>query len=157
MNLAQNVILLYFTRCTHANSPISKLSAFGLRIQLGSGEQHVGVAPDPCSAKNESRINMNQHIEKIRWPDSNKSIELIRWTDSVGLSSGWQDMEDALEIEPSIVVSVGTILREEEDYLVIASSWSAARQFGGVLAIPKASIVERRMLRKETLVTISNG
>ena len=76
-------------------------------------------------------------------------IEFIEWRDSFGLPDGWRFGDELEGHAPLTVVSVGTIIREDDDCVLIAGSWSLREdpQYGGAMAIPKCSIVKRRRLR----------
>jgi len=76
-------------------------------------------------------------------------IEKVVWEDSFGLSPGWIEHEDAHGCCPITITSVGRLVTEQDDHIVLAGSWGHApeAQMGGVLAIPKSAIKRRRVVR----------
>ena len=75
--------------------------------------------------------------------------EIILWLDACSPGhGGWTSQEDVSELlEPQIFESVGTVVRENDQLLVIASSVDHAspttNEMGGLTAIPKSCIIQR--------------
>ena len=43
------------------------------------------------------------------------------WIDPYELGSGWQDLEDALKITPPKIFSLGYVVKETNDYIIISA------------------------------------
>ena len=77
-------------------------------------------------------------------------VERIGWVDSAW-TSGWRSREKALE-ETGVVkiTTVGYILSEDEDQVVVCMSHDAqvdaAKKYDGFIAIPKVAITKREVL-----------
>ena len=69
----------------------------------------------------------------------------VTWRDS-SQSHGWQDEGSARDCGPSICSSVGWIMRDDKDCLVLAASWSSG-MVNDVTGIPRASVVKVRQLK----------
>jgi hypothetical protein len=79
------------------------------------------------------------------------NVECIRWIDSCQ-ASGWTEICDAL-IKPAICYSVGFIIEETEDYILICGNFSpksddkvSIDSVCGQMVIPKYCIVHRAKL-----------
>lgn len=76
-------------------------------------------------------------------------LRMIRWIDSTGLN-GWQALETIQGLTPDPVISVGFVVAEDEDRIVITTSiterpGNLALQSGeGALVIPRVAIVSER-------------
>ena len=70
----------------------------------------------------------------------------VEWIDSTGAQGGWQFVEDC-RVATSKVTTYGFVVREDDDMLVIAQSYSPAdgegdsAQVNGVIAIPKVAVI----------------
>jgi len=75
----------------------------------------------------------------------------ITWIDSATVGSGgWVDRNDigtdCMSNEGLTQISVGWVIEESDDVLLIAQT-TGGLMLGGVLAIPKLSILERKKLK----------
>ena len=74
------------------------------------------------------------------------NVEYVEWVDAVA-SSGWQDRSQGFPLHTCY--SVGNLVEESEDHVVLAGTWSTADQgdqVNCVIAIPKAWIKNRGTL-----------
>ncbi len=78
-----------------------------------------------------------------------QQVELIRWIDACSPAhGGWSTSDDVDELlEPQIFESVGVVVREDDQILVLASTMDSAHpptaDMGGLTAIPKGCIIKR--------------
>jgi len=72
-------------------------------------------------------------------------IECI-WDDAAGLKHGWTAKEE--KIEPYIVLSVGFLIRETEDHILIAQDVDGEGGHNGRSQIPRGMLKHMRVLRK---------
>ena len=70
-------------------------------------------------------------------------VVYIEWLDSYGIS-GWHDY-DCLDVPAC--KSIGYLLEENKDKVVICQSYSEAGQKYSILAIPKCSIKKRKTIK----------
>jgi len=75
-------------------------------------------------------------------------LEMIEWIDSFGCSPEWQSIEHVKLNEPLTCVSVGKIIAEKDDYVVICPHFTKPHddleeQGCGDMTIPKIVIVKR--------------
>ena len=77
----------------------------------------------------------------------NAQIELIKWVDTFGCPAGWQ-FEDEIETDITSVQSVGFVIIENENSLVLAPhvSDSSRRQLAGYITIPCQQIISRQVI-----------
>lgn len=81
-----------------------------------------------------------------------KNIELITWIDSFGCSSSWSEItNDPISLQ--YCYSAGFILKEDENYIVIASHYHESNENNGAIesacgemTIPKKCITSRKIL-----------
>lgn len=64
-------------------------------------------------------------------------VYLVEWVDSAAVE-GWQDAEDY--IEPITCVTVGRIVKNENDYITIAATVDENGRWCSGMAIPRAVI-----------------
>jgi len=74
-------------------------------------------------------------------------IEVI-WDDAAGLRHGWESSIEKLE--PQTVLSVGFLLKETDDHIVIAQDVDAEGQHNGRSQIPKGMVKKIKVLKKRT-------
>ena len=71
-------------------------------------------------------------------------LKFVIWEDAFGFPSGWQ-REDELQIETSVVHSVGFIVAETAEQLTLAPHVGGQnqenKQFAGVITLPKRQII----------------
>tara|TARA_Y100001973_G_scaffold28905_1_gene43607 strand:+ start:45 stop:308 length:264 start_codon:yes stop_codon:yes gene_type:complete len=73
----------------------------------------------------------------------NKPPVLITWMDICSCDAAWMSLEDALEYCPTPIQTLGWIIEDNEEYVVVVSSYSTEeddRVFGSVCAIPRSVI-----------------
>lgn len=66
------------------------------------------------------------------------SIHIITWIDSAS-SHDWE-YEDTISIEPMKITTVGVIVQDKKDYIVVSSSFGGNGCYNSPMAIPKAVI-----------------
>jgi hypothetical protein len=89
-----------------------------------------------------------QTIEDGHWP-----LVLVRWQDATTFY-GWRPLDETLTMEPKEIETVGTLVRDDEKYIVITQSVSApvpgepedAFQFADPFVIPKQWCLEVKVL-----------
>ena len=78
-------------------------------------------------------------------------IERIEWRDSFGCSPNWGSLDKDM-IKPLHCVSVGLVIHEDEDCVVVAPHWTEqhpgmdTQHYCGDMTIPTVSIVSRTEL-----------
>jgi len=73
------------------------------------------------------------------------SLEQITWTDSSSMD-GWTCYETVLSLEPAAIKSVGYVVKETTQFIVVASHLGPDG-VDGIMSIPKACITGRRVLK----------
>ena len=74
-----------------------------------------------------------------------RRLVLVEWADSYGVSSVWQSVED-IEAVPLVVRSVGWVVFENGELLVVVPHLADAREHGGEeqgcgdMTIPKSAV-----------------
>ncbi len=72
-----------------------------------------------------------------------RKLVMIEWVDSCGCSSHWQSSEDLEEIEPMVCKSVGWLLQENSNCVVIAPhNCEDTKQMCGDMTIPTLAITK---------------
>ena len=70
----------------------------------------------------------------------NKPPVLITWVDICSCDAAWMSLADALEYRPTPIQTLGWVIEENDEYIVVVSSYSVEeedRVFGSVCAIPR--------------------
>jgi hypothetical protein len=78
---------------------------------------------------------------KQLWP----LVEVI-WDDAAGLRHGWEDKVEKLE--PQLCMSVGFLIFENTDHIILAMDMDAEGNHNGRSQIPKGMVKAVRVLRK---------
>lgn len=71
------------------------------------------------------------------------------WVDITGADKAWMTEEEAMDLKPAHIHTVGAVIREEPAYLVIASSIGAEGELGNLNAIPRCCIQHQVPLHLE--------
>lgn len=66
----------------------------------------------------------------------------IQWQDIVGVEQPWITPDEAKELKPAKMTTVGMVIKEAQHYLVIASTLEDANEplYGNVNCIPRGCI-----------------
>ena len=81
--------------------------------------------------------------------DPRSKLYEIKWLDAYEMESGWLDLEDALKIKPPEVRSVGYVLKETEEYIILAGDLGSDqidKDVGRVTVIPGQWIVNKKII-----------
>lgn len=74
----------------------------------------------------------------------------VQWVDSQS-QNGWHDLSD-LELERSITHSVGLLITDNKEYIVVAHSFDPETDhYNGIMRIPKACILKTRTICRVTM------
>ena len=81
--------------------------------------------------------------------DFSKPPVLITWNDITSCDAAWMSLEEAMEYKPSPIQTLGWIIEDNEDYIVVIGSVSTEENdkvCGSVCAIPQAVVVSVELL-----------
>ena len=81
--------------------------------------------------------------------DPRSQLYEVRWLDAYEMESGWLDLEDALKIKPPEVRSVGYVLKETKEYIILAADIGSDKidqDVGRVTVIPGQWIVDKKII-----------
>ena len=79
--------------------------------------------------------------------DTGAEPEKVRWLDAYEKESGWHSLNDALKIRPPEVLSVGYVLAETEEYLILAADIGSDKMdndVGRVQVIPGQWLLSKK-------------
>ena len=85
--------------------------------------------------------------KKIKRPFQSYDLVEVIWDDAAGLKDGWTAKHE--KVEPYIVLSVGFLLRETDDHILIAQDIDADGSHNGRTQIPRGMVKKLRLLRKK--------
>ena len=74
----------------------------------------------------------------------------VKWLDAYEMESGWHSLKDAMKITPPEVLSVGYVLQETKEYLLIAADIGSSKMdndVGRVQVIPGQWIVDKKEVK----------
>tara|TARA_R100001443_G_scaffold91879_1_gene98619 strand:+ start:785 stop:1039 length:255 start_codon:yes stop_codon:yes gene_type:complete len=74
-------------------------------------------------------------------------LVLVNWVDILGEDDAWSSSEEVKELRPAEISTVGRLLIQTDDYIVVVSSWDhSGDHFGNVNCIPRGVIRELKEL-----------
>jgi len=85
-------------------------------------------------------------MKKIKRPEQHYPLVEVVWDDAAGFRHGWTAKEEKLE--PQLALSVGFLIRENDDHIMIASDTDAEGSHNGRTQIPRGMVKKIRVLRK---------
>ena len=86
-------------------------------------------------------------MAKIKRPRQHFPLVEVWWDDATGCAQGWIDDRD-LKIEPTIVLTVGFLIKDTEEYIIIASDIDNQKMHNGRTQIPKGMVKVMKVLKK---------
>ena len=79
-----------------------------------------------------------------------KTIELIKWRDIQGFGRGYKTLDEAIEesrkLYNQIMETVGWVIFENDEFIVVASTFDSVEDWNDLNMIPKPFIVDRGFL-----------
>lgn len=70
----------------------------------------------------------------------------VVWDDAAGLRHGWMSSEE--ELKPQLVLSVGFLIQETPDHIVIAQDVDGEGAHNGRSQIPRGMVKQIKIIRK---------
>ena len=83
---------------------------------------------------------------KVKRPKQHYDMVEVIWNDASDLTSGWKKEID--EDEPALALSVGFLIRETKEHIVIALDTDGEGHHNGRSQIPQGMVKRMRVLRK---------
>ena len=86
-------------------------------------------------------------------------LVVVTWTD-IASRADWMDQEEAEKCLPETCLTVGWIVAENEENIVLADSATASGDWGGTTVIPKSVIKKKKKIaqsRPESFLTQSQS
>jgi len=77
------------------------------------------------------------------------NIVSVYWVDSCGFDSGWVNNDDLKSLKPKEITTVGHLVEESNDYVLIAPTIGDDQNFGS-LCIPKCSLLKINILKESS-------
>lgn len=74
-------------------------------------------------------------------------IVYVQWVDHCSHTEPWTKIEESRRLEPVVVHSVGYVLHETKDRIILASSYNTEDQVSGDTLILKCCITKKTVLR----------
>jgi hypothetical protein len=85
-------------------------------------------------------------MKKVKRPEQHYPLCEVIWDDAAGLRHGWLDKAGPLV--PQLALSVGFLIKETEDHIVIAQDTDAEGGHNGRSQVPKGMVKHIKVLRK---------
>ena len=86
------------------------------------------------------------------------AAKIILWTDISGQERPWLTHEEAISLEPILMKTVGYIIHEDDEKIVVCSTMSTDEEhYGNVNAIPRGVILAMRDLGANNDRTDTDG
>ena len=86
-------------------------------------------------------------MSKLKRPEQHYDLYEVWWDDAAGLRHGWMDRTEPLK--PQMVISVGFLIREGVDHIIIASDTDEEGAHNGRTQIPRGMVKKMRLIRKK--------
>ena len=88
---------------------------------------------------------------KVKRPSQHYDLVEVIWNDASDLTSGW--VKEIDEDEPALALSVGFLVRETAEHIVIALDTDGEGNHNGRSQIPRGMVKKLRVLRKKDNAT----
>lgn len=85
---------------------------------------------------------------KLVRPKQHYDMVEVTWNDASELTSGWSN-EIVEKDEPALALSVGFLVRETKEHIVIAQDTDAEGHHNGRSQIPRGMVKKIKILRKK--------
>ena len=73
-------------------------------------------------------------------------IMIVEWEDITSNTEPWLYISDALDLEPAQMTTVGWLVEDREDSIILISSIGDNKEVGDINCIPKSVIKDMREL-----------
>ena len=83
----------------------------------------------------------------VKRPFQHYPMVEVMWDDAAGLQHGWTAKTEKLE--PQLCLSVGFLIRENDDHIMIASDTDEEGSHNGRTQIPRGMVIRMKILRKK--------
>jgi len=77
------------------------------------------------------------------------NVVSVYWVDSCGFDSGWVNNDELDSLKPKEIATVGHLVEESNDYVLIAPTIGDDQNFGS-LCIPKCSLLKINILKESS-------
>lgn len=84
---------------------------------------------------------------KISRPKQLFNAVMVVWDDATELEGGWTD--EAPKVEPALAISVGFLIKETKDHLILALDIDPHGHHNGRSQIPKGMVKNIKILKKK--------
>ncbi len=85
-------------------------------------------------------------MKKPKRPYQNYDLVEVIWDDAAGLKDGWTSKHEKLE--PYIALSVGFLIRDTGEHIIIAQDTDSEGSHNGRTQIPRGMVKRIKVLRK---------
>lgn len=87
---------------------------------------------------------------KILLDDETLEVKKVVWIDSCASNVSWSFKDEIQEVEPIEIVSYGVLVKESDEYIVLAQNFGTnPRQVCNLMTIPKGCV--KKIMNLETL------
>ena len=76
------------------------------------------------------------------------SLVQVEWEDITGNSEPWFTVQDALDLEPARMVTVGWLISDREGYITISSTLGDKEEASDINCIPKSVIKKMTIINE---------
>lgn len=83
--------------------------------------------------------------KKINWIKPLYDLVLVQWDDAAGLRHGWLDRTE--KPSPQLALSVGFLIVDNSDHIIIATDTDADGGHNGRTQIPRGMVKKMKILR----------
>jgi hypothetical protein len=88
--------------------------------------------------------------KKLTRPEQHYDLYEVWWDDAAGLRHGWMDRTEKPKAQ--MVISVGFLIVDESEHIIIAQDTDDTGAHNGRTQIPRGMVKKMRLLRKKTAV-----
>jgi hypothetical protein len=85
--------------------------------------------------------------KKFKRPFQHYNLVEVIWDDAAGIKDGWTAKHE--KVEPYIALSVGFLIKDEGDHILIAQDTDGDGQHNGRTQIPRGMVKKIKILRKK--------
>ena len=67
-------------------------------------------------------------------------VVVLEWEDITGNTEPWYTIEDALELEPAHMTTIGWLIADNSDYVIVSSTLGTKKEASDINCIPRSAI-----------------
>jgi hypothetical protein len=93
-------------------------------------------------------------VAKIKRPRQHYPLVEVWWDDATDMPSGWIEAIEEIEVKPCIILTIGFLVKETDDYVIVALDTNNGGH-NGRSQIPKGMIRNMKIIKKADVTRLT--